>query len=1420
MPKHSHRPDLHKSHPDLLGETWNRLEQILAGFEDAWQRGERPNLDDYLHEGAEYRNLLLLELVHGDLEYRLRAGEAARVEDYLRRYPELAREPGAVVGLVAAEYALRLRADGCSVEEFLERFPAYREELADRLADEEGSPQTPPGQRGGLTAAGGKRDTVAEGEAGKETEPVPHGGSGFPSLPGYEILGELGRGGMGVVYRARHLKLNRLVAVKMIRAGTETEAAELARFRREAEAVARLQHPNVVQIFEVDEQDERPYFTMELVDGGSLADLLAGKPCPPQQAARLVEVLARAVHHAHQHGIVHRDLKPANILLQKSEVRGQKPEEDGRPLLPDFCPLTSDLCPKVTDFGLAKCLESDASLTQTGAIVGTPAYMAPEQAAGRSQAIGPAVDVYALGAILYEALTGQPPFRGTTMLEILEQVKTCEPVPPRRLQPGVPRDLETICLKALAKEPARRYASALALAQDLELFSAGEPIRARPERLPAWLWRKARRRPLVLVSVLLLAVAGAVAGAVGLAASRDREVTLLVHEIETGLQTPELTQDYLRRMEARIAELNELLPEKAVSARLRLYRRFADRIREEFADRLSPEQAAPLQTAIAWLHSRDANLAETLARECNQRLGGWEPVFRLEAPFANRDQVFLDAAKRMRLGPEGKVLLRRNAAKDYYVIVQPAWAGNVRLSALYDNSWAKAAQLGLGWWAGDHYYWFLLSVPESFARLGEPEPLEPLRTFADSRQEGKTVMLSIIRKNARLVQTPVAASELFADCPPDGGLRLEVRRENDRLIFQINQRTTVTFSEIFPISLAESVRFGMYWPEGVGLHSLHGDRLLGPAVPSALEKGDALFNHQHHEDAQKWYQQAARNAREDRVRQEARYKEGLCLLALKHTDDAARVFEKLAAEGYTGGETRGGKDWPAMADCQLLLVYHRQSTPEGRAAVDGILDKLIARQGHRPGEFATIIPIEDREGLFSARSLHAARVVLRKPEEIVSDCERANKAATLFESHEGSRLAVRMELVRAYHLAGRDAEAIGASNKLQSEFQKYCQDNGLWGTWVLQQHCWLLRRHYADKDGALLARRELDQWLFPSPNVPRRDDRGPVYFPLVERARLNAALGLWGEAEKDLESFFRFQEQDTRRGYDFHAAACLLQGFLREKRGDTKGALAAWQRGLVKSWARQYPKDPAGQLLVGDLTDEPRIALVLHMIMAALVDDFSDAEAEQVLNRLLFRNRAGQAPGEANAAVGLVINTLKPPPGVLREVWRAPRGREWARRFAYRDLSYAEYFRTPFVLVAAEVLHQRALPGPLRDEQERLLWTLCQDLDSAFKNGILKERHLFSLGAAWKGVNFAGMGWKDVDKAVLQAQPHLRGPLAYVLGHKSLQHRHKRRADAVTYFKIAFETGKGNTELRRLAQTELDRITRWVTGWMVLCGGW
>jgi tetratricopeptide (TPR) repeat protein len=515
-----------------------------------------------------------------------RRGERLPVEAYLEFRPDLRQDEDQVLDLIYHEILLRTRAgDAPKLREYLQRFPQYGSQLRAQFD---------------------LHQAVLLGESLLATRPPPEGygepagPAGPPDVPGYEILGELGRGGMGVVYRARQKGLDRLVALKMIRGGAGDRPGQVARFRSEAQALARLEHPHIIRIYEVGEHEGRPYFALEHVTGLSLEERLQGAPQPPREAAALLETLARAVHAAHECRIVHRDLKPANVLLAEPRPGALPPgASPGGDAVARYWGT-----PKITDFGLAKQLDADSLQTRDGDILGTPSYMAPEQAGrqpgGPAAGVGPAVDVYALGAILYECLTGRPPFLGQTLWDTLEQVVKQEPVPPRQLQPKVPRDLETVCLKCLHKEPRKRYDSAQALANDLRRFLAGEPVWARPA--PAWerAWKWLRRRP-----------RGAAAGATALLLSAALVAAHYAHLRAALAQA---------RAAAAVAEADRLLDGVETEINAGGWAQAQDRLGELASAKLDAAQEALADPApLARLHNRAEALRARIARGLTHR---------------------------------------------------------------------------------------------------------------------------------------------------------------------------------------------------------------------------------------------------------------------------------------------------------------------------------------------------------------------------------------------------------------------------------------------------------------------------------------------------------------------------------------------------------------------------------------------------------------------------------------------------------------------------------------------------------------------------------------------------------------------------------------------------------------------------------
>jgi serine/threonine-protein kinase len=396
-----------------------------------WCQGQQPDVRHFLAGAGALSPAQVAAVLGADRRARWQRGERVPVEEYLRQFPTVGADPETALELIYGEFFLREElGERPALAEYLERFPQYAARLREQVALHEALGPDPVSTRSGA-------DT-----GGLPLAPFPPVVAGS-AVAGYEVLGELGRGGLGVVYKARQVKLNRLVALKMIRRREGLLAEHLARFRTEAEAIARLQHPNIVQIYDMGEHEGQPFLALELVEGSTLAQQVNGPSWPARRSAELARTLAGAVAYAHGRGVLHRDLKPSNVLL------------------------TAEGVPKIADFGLAKCLDDDPGHTLDGQLVGTPCYMAPEQASGQAELVGPHTDVFGLCAILYQLLTGRPPYQAASQAGMLEQARQGQVVPPRQLNRRVPRALERICSRALAADPRQRYATAGELKQAL-----------------------------------------------------------------------------------------------------------------------------------------------------------------------------------------------------------------------------------------------------------------------------------------------------------------------------------------------------------------------------------------------------------------------------------------------------------------------------------------------------------------------------------------------------------------------------------------------------------------------------------------------------------------------------------------------------------------------------------------------------------------------------------------------------------------------------------------------------------------------------------------------------------------------------------------------------------------------------------------
>jgi len=1158
-------------------------------------------------------------------------------------------------------------------------------------------------------------------------------GGDLPDVPGYQVLRFVARGGMGVVLEARHVVLDRLVAIKLPLPHMITCDADRQRFLREARSAASLRHPHICAIHEVGEAQGRPFIAMDFIHGETLEHWRASHQPSARQVAEVMSVLARTVGFAHERGVVHRDLKPSNVIVER---------ETSSPIL--------------TDFGLAKQLTDEAShLTHSGQLMGTPAYMAPEQAAGHIGEVGPWSDVYALGAILFEMLCGRRPFEGGVGT-ILRKVQIDEPPTPRSLNAKIHRDLETICLKALAKEPMARYRSAVEMAEDLERFSAGEPILARRRGLAARVFRKVRRSPALAATVLAVVATVGVAVYVAIGTGQTMRLTRLNQAFETGLDDRAWSQEHLQRMETLVDDLKELSPAESSSARERLHQRYADFHHGLLQHAtLEPADEARVEQATKLLAERDETLAAALRQALDERRRAWETVVNLN-----------DETDPATVFPPGVVVREEGHLRPVVSAGQPPenpnrvvtlgeLRGDIEIEAVFGGGWLDASELGLRVSTRTDVEQSTAGYVFRLVAHGRPVPDSagpPAQraTFAAARRGEAMFRLEILREDIRLTSQELSAAEW-----DEGALRLFAGRQGDRLTLQVNTLAPLEFFDVFPPGRDQAAVLSVVWPRQAPLTALRAKRQAEATAASALERGDDAYGRGKFEQALEAYQQQVISSVGTPTAQEARYKEAICFTSLKRHAEAQKLLEAVAAES--------GDRWPVLAACELWLGDLRARRFK---EADQVFDGLSTR--YRFEQLVVMIPAEVRQQILWAYSKQATGLnwYSQDPNR-VRNLERAVEVESLLGSEFDQYWGPRWSLLRGYHVAGRFDDAVRLAEAMLGDFEPAQIGAGIF--WV-EEYAWLqcLR---GEPEKAL---HRLDKLLVERPGIDRR----PYLWLLLARARVRATMGQWGPAEEDVEEMFRLLPLGTMPDH-VRAMACLVRGLLRERRGDLAGARTAWKDGLLADSARP-------------LDGNTRLA---ELILASLTGEVSDAEAERMMT-YLFGLFGGDSPLAS-------IGALRFPPAVIREMWRTPRGHDAACKIAFREVSLADYLRLSAVVMGSETVRQSAFGGQFNSEQEAIVWDLMDECFMSFTNGKINKTQVVQLAMSWKGItNFAGWGGLAPTLA-----PDLRGRLAYLLGQRYLRLPPPvKPTDAAAYFRTAVEDSAPDSVLRRLAEAGLQGL--------------
>jgi eukaryotic-like serine/threonine-protein kinase len=1194
------------------------------------------------------------------------------------------------------------------------------------------------------------------------------------------------QGGLGRVWLARDTDLNREVALKEILPGKAPHPDLWRRFLKEAQVTGQLEHPGIVPVYELARrsEDDQPFYTMRFVRGQTLRAAIADyhrrrteARIDPLERPRLLQAfvsICQAIAYAHSRGVIHRDLKPDNVVLGGfGEVlvldwglakRVDRPEDDAGP-------------PSV-----AISDEAEHEATREGQYLGTPAYMAPEQAEGRLDLLDVRTDVYGLGAILFEILTGRTPHEGDSVMQILFRAAN-EPTPrTRAVEPSVPPALDAICSKAMARERSDRYASASDLAVDMQRWLADEPVSAFVEPWARRLARFARRHrhPLQVAAALLLTAVVSVVALVRI--DRMQRINRLSLELEKGLESADWSAAGLKGLEEKATALERLDRAQGLDARRRVQQSFARALNDlmDRTPRLEPAVIGRLERDLATLESRSPELARALRQNLELRLSHLETTA-LAPPFREETLgAFLDPEQ---VDRDGNGLSRRHPPDDPS---EPVLAtrldvpGDARLAVTFQQSWASAAAVGLTLEVGSgRRYQFLVGVPD--APWIDAGNSVPPATMASVRRAGGRLRLAILRDRAVLAERTIPA--------PDGPLRLEAGREGDVFSLQVNAERPLTFEDPFPLTEGARPVFGIYWPVGIGLQGLMLQRRLLPGRPSPLERGDGLYARGEFAAAIAAYreqeQQAALHA--GPLAQQLNYKVALCLLKIGREDEAASQLGEVMAgiDTATPGEVA---PWALRAACQLWLLRISEKKVE---EADRILETLGPRFSFQ--QLAALVPAPDRDVIL-ARYQKASiwGTVGYRTHDDLRDIRRALQVQDMLNADDHERQMTKWRLVDILRVSGDLEGAL-------KELRQLLDDPGLppdERVEVLRDFVWV-----RIEQGEVGAREALDRVNDRLAGDRLRPEDAPL---LMERVRIAAALGHWDDADRDCERYFAEVPRD-RLDYAEFADACLVRGFLRDRRGDRDGAAAAWGEGLLRRWPGGIPALSPYRRLDRVALRHRSDSVTLGVMLASLVGDLTEGETESMFDVMSGANTFERSQSDG----GEIIRFMRKLGGItpmVRQIMlnqcRDPRDRDFARSLVFRRLSLSDYIVVPLEIGVVSAVRVGAFVDGIPPPLDPVVRDTVRGLFQSYESARLRDADLVIVVRLWLSLALVPSNlW---DSLAPRLDPHLRAPLACAFGRRFVVLG--RAKTAAPFFQDALEHTKQEEVLHRFASDELARL--------------